>query len=288
MRETAFEGKFYPADREEGREMLKKFFSSLDQNFEKKDYKAGIVPHAGWVFSGRCASFLYNQLRRTGIECFIILGTNHSGTGSKITFSVDDFETFLGNLPVDMEVTEDIIVQLKKAGLDCGADESVHKYEHSIEVQTPFLKAVSKEAKIVPMLIRDLNPIEVEKFGKILSNIIKSSGRKIFILASSDMTHYGKGYGFVPFTDNVKDNLYKLDENIINKIISLDVIGFLGEARKSTVCGKEAIAVCMSASKNLGLKAEKLCYCTSGDVLGKWDNVVGYASIGFYNIPGVS
>ncbi len=285
MRHAIVEGKFYPEDKTTLKKQIESFFSQLEvASLKDRNVRAGIAPHAGYVYSGKCAAFLCHLLRKNQFDTFLILGTNHSGLGEKITFSIDDFDNCIGKVESDMEVIEEILVSGKKNKFDIGVSEEAHKYEHSIEVQLPFLQVVQKQFKIVPCLVRDLSLMEVEKLGKIISNIIKESekkGKKIFVLASSDFTHYGKAYGFLPFADKVRENLYALDNRAIEKILKLDVERFYGEARRTTICGFNAVAVSVAVARNLGLSAEKLCYYTSGDVSGKWDNAVGYASVAF-------
>lgn len=282
MRHAIVSGKFYPESKEELKKQIDGFFSQLEiASLKQREIRAAIVPHAGYVFSGKCASFVYRLIKNQEFDCFIILGTNHSGLGSKVSMSVDDFDTPLGAVESDMGVMEDILIKAKKENFNIGVDEEAHKYEHSIEVQLPFLKSVQKKFKIVPILLRDLSIKELEKFGKILSDIIKASQKKIFVLASSDFTHYGRAYGFSPFTENIKENLYNLDDKAIQAIIRLDAEEFYVQSRKTTICGSQAIACLITIAENLKLTAEKLCYYTSGDVLGKWDNVVGYASLVF-------
>lgn len=286
MRHAVVEGQFYPGKKDELKQMIDGFFSKLEvASVKDKPIKVGIVPHAGYIYSGKCAAFLYKQLKNLDFDTFIILGTNHSGLGEKIAFTIDDFDNSLGVVECDMEIIEDLLVKLKNSKLNVGVSEEAHRYEHSIEVQLPFLQQVTRKFKIVPVLLRDLSIIDIQKMGKMISDIIKENekkGKKIFVLASSDFTHYGDSYGFVPFKDNIRENLYKLDGEAINKILELDVEGFYGKARLGTICGFNAVAVLVSVAKNLKLTPEKLCYYTSGDVLGKWESAVGYASFGFY------
>jgi len=286
MRKAVVAGQFYPEDKNELRKMIDGFFSNLQvSSVADKPIRAGIAPHAGYVFSGKCAAYLYRMIKNQKFDTFIILGTNHSGMGENVCFSISDFETPLGIVETDMGLVEDLLVQIKKLNVKSGVSEEEHKYEHSIEVQLPFLQQSAKNFKIVPVLLRDLSIKHVESLGRIFSSVIKQqekSGKKIFVLASSDFTHYGKGYRFLPFTDHVKENLYKLDGEAIDSILKLDVEGFYGKSRTTTICGGNSVSVCVEIAKSLKLSAEKLCYITSGDVSGKWDNVVGYASIGFY------
>lgn len=283
MRHSIVSGKFYPANKQELEKQIEKFFSNLEvasvKIKENKEIKAGIVPHAGYAFSGKCASFVYKLLKNQEIETFIILGTNHSGLGSKISLSIEDFDTPLGLVESNILLIEKIMQ--KASGLDIEVNEPSHKYEHSIEVQLPFLQSINKNFNIIPIILRDLSLKEIKSFSGILADIIKED-KKIFVLASSDFTHYGESYSFLPFSENIRENLYKLDNKIIDKILKLQTDKFIDEAGESTVCGKDSISVCMETAKNLNLKAEKLCYYTSGDVIEDWDNCVGYASIVFY------
>jgi len=286
MRKAVVAGQFYPEDKNELKKMIDSYFSDLQvSSVADKPIRAGIAPHAGYAFSGKCAAYLYRVIKNQKFDTFIILGTNHSGMGENVCFSISDFETPLGIVETDMNLTEDLLVQIKKLNVKSGVSEEAHKYEHSIEVQLPFLQQTAKDFKIVSILLRDLSIKDVESLGKAFSSIIKQqekAGKKIFVLASSDFTHYGKGYRFLPFTTNVRENLYNLDNSAIDSILHLDVEGFYGKSRLSTICGGNSISVCLEIAKNLKLSAEKLCYTSSGDVSGKWDNVVGYASIGFY------
>ena len=286
MRQAIVSGKFYPSKPDELKKQIEKFFSNLEvastKIKENKQVKMAIVPHAGYAFSGKCASFAYKLIKDTDADVFIILGTNHSGLGNKISFSIDDFDTPLGIVESDMEIIEEMIIKAKKENFDVSVDENVHRYEHSIEVQLPFLQSINKNFKIVPVLLRDLNLPEIKKFSKIISTIIKSSRKNIFIISSSDFTHYGSSYNFVPFRENIKENLYNLDSKIINAILKLDSDEFYVLSRKTTICGSQSILCLIEIAKNLKLKSEKLCYYSSGDVVDEWDNCVGYASIVFY------
>jgi AmmeMemoRadiSam system protein B len=283
MRQAIVAGRFYPSNKDELRKQVEKFFSSLDvASLKQREIRAAIVPHAGYTYSGKCASFVYHLLRNSRFDTFIILGTNHSGLGDKVSLSIEDFDAPFGRVESDIDIVEDLISWMRD--VDVGVSEEAHRYEHSIEVQLPFLQLVQKKFKVVACVLRDLRPRDAEEIGRTISSIIKKhekKGKKIFVLASSDFTHYGKAYGFVPFSQDVRENLYELDERAIGQILRLDTAGFLAEASK-TVCGKDAIACLIETAKNLDLKPEKLCYYTSGDVSDDWKSAVGYGSVVFY------
>jgi hypothetical protein len=282
MRHAKVAGKFYPENKDELKRQTDKFFSSLDVASQKpRNLRAAIVPHSIYAYSGKCASFVYSLIKNTSFDSFIILGTNHSSLGSRFSLSIEDFETPFGNVENDIEIIEQMVTLAREEDIDLEVDENSHKYEHSIEVQLPFLQSVQKNFKIVPVLVSNPSIEEINKFASILSRLIEKSGKKIFVLASSDFTHYGLNYGFLPFLDDIRENLYAFDEKIILSILKLDVNNFIEKTKDSSVCGRSAIACLVQFAKLLNLKVEKLCYYTSGDVIDEWDSVVGYASIGF-------
>jgi AmmeMemoRadiSam system protein B len=163
---------------------------------------------------------------------------------------------------------------------------SEHHTEHSIEVQLPFLQFVSSDriadVRIAAVMIADSR---FEKWGKIIKEAIEETGRKVCVVCSSDFTHYGPNYGYVPFEEDIAANMKKLDTGAVDFILKQDAKGFLEytEKKEATICGRHGIAVLAWLMKNLAgqKKGELLKYYTSGDVLGNHDNAVGYAAIVF-------
>lgn len=285
MRRAVVAGQFYPEDKNELKEQINRLLGSLDvSSIPSGNVKAGIVPHAGYSYSGKCAACFYSAMKNREFGTALILGTNHSGMGENVCFSIEDFETPLGRVSSNIEIIEDLLIELKKTKIKVGVDEGAHRYEHSIEVQLPFLQYLGKKFEIVPVLVRDLSIKELETVANIFSRVIKNYEKihgNVLIIASSDFTHYGKAYGFLPFTDKIRDNMYSLDKRAVDSVLGLDAEGFYSEARKSTICGGQVVTLLIQVAKSFKLEPKKLCYYTSGDVSGKWDNVVGYASFAF-------
>ncbi len=281
MRKAAVSGMFYEEDKEKLKEQIEKSFSSEfgpGDIGEKKDNKilGAVVPHAGYVYSGPCAAYVYKEIGESKIpDVFIILGTNHTGQGESSVL-LDDFETPLGVVKVDKEFGQ----KLKE---NCGLEENeeLQAEEHSIEVQLPFLQNIVKDKlRIVPIVVT--HGSNYKKMAKGIKKTVEEEGKEVCIIASSDFTHYGLNYGYVPFTERVKDNMYKQDEIAIKHITHLDVETFLEyvDIKGATVCGTYAIAVMVEACKLIGCKKGKLLkYYTSADMMGDYSNAVGYASI---------
>jgi MEMO1 family protein len=271
MRQSIVEGQFYESDKEN----LKKQIESCFKNkwgpgfpSKKKDKQIiGVIcPHAGYSFSGPCQAFSYKEIAESNKpDVYILLGLSHSGFNSCI--SIEDWKTPLGILKVDQELAKKINLPI---------DEIAHQNEHSIEVQLPFLQYVDKKAKILPIIIS--SDIDIKKFAK---NLVKSLYKKTsIIIVSSDFTHYGKNYDFIPFKEKIKENIAQLDKKAIEAIKQLDSIKFLEYSQKTTICGQYPINALIEISKLLKpQKIQLLKYYLSGDLSKDYTNTVSYASI---------
>ena len=260
MRKPVVSGKFYPAEKAELIEEIKGFVKKNPNN----KVIAGIVPHAGYTFSGKCAGKVYGLLPEA--QTYVMAGTNHTGLGKEISISLEDFETPLGIVKNDMQLGKEILQEL---GLQ--EDSQAHKYEHSIEVQLPFLQQSQKDFKIVPIILADYNLEICKKLAKAIFKSSRKLKRKVILLASSDFTHSGPSYGAMIDM--------KIDKDAINKILKLDSKGFLDIANKTTICGAGAICTVIEFSKFKGAKkAELINYYDSSSVFPSADKV-GYAGI---------
>jgi len=267
MRKPIVAGQFYPADKSVLESDIKKYIKRNPDNA----IKAVIVPHAGYFFSGKCAGKAFSVLPES--ETYILLGVNHSGHGENIAISLEDFETPLGEVKNNIQMSKEILKQL-----NLKEDNEAHKYEHSIEVQLPFLQIIqnSKRFKIVPIILKNYTIETCENLAKIIFQAAKKLKQEIVVIASSDFTHFGPNYGFVP-----KENPKKIDKKAIDSILKLDSKGFFDVAEKTTICGAGAICTVIELSKRLGAKkAQLLGYYTSADIM-PGENQVGYASIAF-------
>jgi len=242
-----------------------------------------IAPHAGYAFSGPCQAWAYKEIAESRFpDLFIILGTNHQGLGKSATL-LDDFETPFGIVKTDIEFAKKLI---KNSEFQLIENPELHANEHSIEVQLPFLQFVNKDylndIKIVPIIV------SAGSDYKVLANAIHKTAlalnKKIMFIASSDLTHYGISYGYVPFHDNIKQKLYDLDKGAIKFIEKRDSWAFLDYVKetKATICGAHAIAAAIELARLMKAKeANLLHYYTSGDMTNDYANAVGYASVVF-------
>jgi AmmeMemoRadiSam system protein B len=241
--------------------------------------KAIIAPHAGYIYSGPCAAWAYKELAEAEFaDLYIIIGPNHSGSGNAV--SMQGYETPFGLARVDQEFAKNLLEKNDELKLD----EEAHAEEHSIEVQLPFLQFATKDQthalKILPIIISE---IDYTKLGLDLKETILESGKKVVIIVSSDFTHYGHNYHYIPFSTDIKKNIYGRDRKAIDFIEKLDANGFIGyiDETMGTVCGAFPIAVLLKSLKHA--KVELLQYYTSADLEGEqtYKNSVSYAAIVF-------
>ncbi|MBD3354505.1 AmmeMemoRadiSam system protein B [Candidatus Woesearchaeota archaeon] len=238
-----------------------------------------IAPHAGYKFSGAGQAWCYKAVGESEFaDIYIILGTSHAGFSDAATL-LEDFETPFGEVKVDEKFAKSLI--------DKGAvkeDKMAHQQEHSIEVQLPFLQFTEKkkieDIKIVPVVVG--KEADYKRLGKAIADTAKQMEKKVILICSSDFTHHGIHYGYVPFRRNVEKKLEEFDKSFIKWIEEMDSWSFLNNVEETgaTICGRYAIAAFIEACRALGASKVRVeQYYTSGDVTGDWSNAVGYASI---------
>ncbi|HSV27786.1 MAG TPA: AmmeMemoRadiSam system protein B [Sedimentisphaerales bacterium] len=218
---------------------------------------AGIVPHAGWVFSGALAAMVFESIRKTrdGVDTFVIFGAVHSWYGSGEAAAVYDsgtWQTPLGEVEVDAELAQALIAASGAAEANCSA----HVREHSIEVQVPFIQHLFPQAKILPVMIA---PTELSaKLGTDAAGVIKAAGRKIVCIGSTDLTHYGPRYGFDPKGVGEKAVAWAKDVNdkaLISLAVGMEAERIVDVSEeKMNACGAGAVAATAAAARAMGRK----------------------------------
>jgi len=282
MREAKFAGSFYEKYENSLLKQLEGCF--LDKNGPgalpsgKGDkIKAAIVPHAGYTYSGACAAWAYKAIAEAGLpDLFIIIGPTHHHPESG--FSMETYETPLGYV----RVHQDFARKLGEKG-HIKQNEKIFEGEHCIEVQLPFLQFVFKKniekIKVLPILISD--DVDLDNLALDLKELLIDSGLNAVFLISSDFTHYGRDFHYVPFSKDVKQKIYDQDGDAINFIKNQDAAGFLSFVKENfiTICGFKPIYLLLKAFNFDKALLEQ--YYTSGDLSGDYKNTVSYASIIF-------
>ena len=245
--------------------------------------KGGVVPHAGWTFSGRTAARVFFTIKDSGKEpeTFVFLGAVHRYPVDQPT--VDTSETW--STPFgDISVDKDLIQELLEKEIGLVGNPAAHRDEHSIEVAAPFIRLLFPRSSLVPIVCP---PAEgAHAFGIKLGQALR--GRNVIVMASTDLTHYGFDYGFAPAgskASEVLDFMKKNDGRIIQLALSMRAEEIVPEARANmNACGSGALAACVAASKALGAESGVLVeYSTSYEAMPEDPlyRCVGYAGLVF-------
>lgn len=232
-----------------------------------KEHAIGILsPHAGLIYSGSVAGQVYSSIEFP--KTFVLIGPNHTGLGAKISMMASgEWEIPTGVFSIDEKLSHRIAANVPIVSKDAQA----HIFEHSLEVQLPFIAYFSKEPKIVPIIIMSASLEECRLLGDGIAKSIKEVNYETVIVASSDMSHY------VP-----DDVARQKDKKAIGMITALNPEGLYEVVvrERISMCGYLPAVVMLFAAKALGaIEARLIKYSTSGEVSGDYDQVVGYAGM---------
>jgi MEMO1 family protein len=287
IRRPIVAGQFYPDSQQECHDQINQFISSFAANEQlPAKIAAGIVPHAGWVFSGRTAALLFWSIKQKhrDVDTFVIFGTTHGYYGSQpAVYNRGLWETPLGEISIDEELAVDVLAA-GPAVHDCNA----HRTEHSIEVHIPIIQKLFPSAKILPIL----TPPEEQSLtlGRNIGGIISRQGRKkIICVGSTDLTHYGPRYGFTPKGLGPKAIQWAAqvnDRRFIDLAVGLESKALLdGAVQNCYACGPGAAAASIACAKVLGVeKGLLLEYTNSNDIMFRQFKSTGADSVGYASI----
>ncbi len=265
IRKSAVAGLFYPLD---ATELENQILSLLDENKPTKKYNniAGIVvPHAGYIYSGKSAAIAYNVIKEnTQFETAIILSPSHHKyfEGSCI-YNGDAYETPLGEIPINKAIAKYIVDSSESIYFG----EDGHKEEHALEVQLPFLQAITDYCDIVPIVIGNQSLKNLKELSAVLSEF---ADERTIIIASSDLSHF-----------HSKGNAFALDSIVANRISNFEYPELYNDLANGNceACGGGAIVTLLETADITGRnKAEVLSHTDSGDVSNDNSSVVGYLS----------
>ncbi len=278
VRRPTVAGQFYEADAEELRAQIKSCFlhkigpqklPEVNLTSHPRSIVGLICPHAGYMYSGPVAASAFYELAQDGKpDTVILMGPNHTGYGSALSMMRQGaWQTPLGNVEIDTTLAD----KIKQEASLIDVDEVAHRYEHSLEVQLPFLQFLYGDAfKIVPICFLMQDYDSAVEVGGALEEVLY--GTNTVVIASSDMTHY----------EPAKRAAEK-DQAALKAVTDLDAKRFYDtvEAQNITACGYAPITALITYANGVCAKAQLLNYHNSGDVTGDHSSVVGYAAVSF-------
>ena len=262
-RAPMFAGSFYP---ENSDELITTVTSLIDSTHQARPALLAAVPHAGYVYSGKTAGIVYGQVVIP--DKIIILCPKHRHYGERIALYPDgDWVLPTGRVQIDRDLTEQIFLEIPDAKKDTVA----HKYEHSLEVNLPFLLQCNPDLSIAAIALAHLDLEECRAVGQGLAKILTDAPDNILIVASTDMSHFISA-----------PEAKKLDGLVIERFQELDPEGLYNTVHKHRIsmCGVIPVTVGLFCAAAMGARrGEVLDYTHSGEVTGDHSEVVGYAGM---------
>jgi AmmeMemoRadiSam system protein B len=243
---------------------------------------AALVPHAAPRYSGTVAAAAYRHVQLAKPERVFILGFSHAGGQRGVAIpNVARYRTALGEIAVDASSGR----ALYAAAPFRLVDES-EACDHSVESQLPFLQRVAPAARVIRLYVGQLEEEERTAAAQALARAYHPGD---VLLASSDLTHYGPSFGYVPFPVDslIAARLRELDRAVLAAASSLDCGLFFATLRKSgaTACGYQPISLLLrtlSLMDGEDIFQQELDYQTSGEITGEFCEGVSYAAAGYF------
>ena len=262
VRQPAVAGKFYTNDPDQLRETL----DSMVPKGETETAIGIVAPHAGYIYSGKVAGRVYGAVRVP--DTVLVIGPNHTGVGAPAALSPSgEWLTPLGPVPVNSRLSKLILKHAPVVREDVAA----HRFEHSLEVQLPFLQYRNPRVSIAALCLSLHDFDSLSALGEGIARAILEYGDEVLIVASSDMTHYESAR-----CAKAKDELALAQLAAMNPEALLKIC----REKDITMCGVIAATVMLVAAKSLGATSSRLVsYATSGEVNGDLQRVVAYASL---------
>ena len=277
VRHAARSGQFYPGDKQALSSMIGDFLEKAEKVVVNGEIVGLWVPHAGYMFSGQVAANAYCTVHGSNYDVVIVIGPSHYEPirGASIG-DWDIYRTPMGDVKVDTELAQ----KIRDTSSLVNSVPSAHKYEHSVEVQIPFIQTVLPGVPIVPMVIGQLSMKDSKKIAQALVKAVQ--GKKVLFIASSDMSHfpsYKDAYEVdLLVMDAVADFDVKKVYNLNRSLMKKNIPGL-----ECVLCGQGALTTVMMATMESGAKESRaLPYANSGDIYGERHRVVGYGAAIFY------
>ncbi|MBD3220770.1 AmmeMemoRadiSam system protein B [bacterium] len=274
-RQPVLAGAWYPADPDRLRDRIDGYLAGAEPDrMPPGEPTVALVPHAGYEYSGPTAGKAYGLLRGRRYDAVFVLAPSHRAYLDRPALpGAEVFASPLGEVPI----ATDIVAALAATG-HYVIDDRAHGPEHAVEIQLPFVQRALPDTPIVPILVPPLAASLRREVARALDPW--RDARHLFVI-STDLTHYGRDYGYVPFEQDVATRLEQLDTGALLKILAHDADGLrrYGEDTGITMCGLDAAALVLDVDDPPPHHAELLDYTRSADRTGDFRMSVSYAAV---------
>jgi AmmeMemoRadiSam system protein B len=267
---------WYPVDKKECQREIGSFLEGWSPSVSLKIVRGGVVPHAGWYFSGKLAARVFHFLKSKGKADLIVLYGGHLGSDDFPRMVMEEgWETPFGDIAMDTEFSKNLTKRIEMKA------ESPASGDNTVEIQLPMIKYFFPEAKL--LAIRSPSSLKSKSLGEEVAGLAKERGVSILAIGSTDLTHYGPNYGFLSkgigraSVEWVKN---ENDKGFIDRALRMDAESVLKHALENdSACSAGAAASAIATCKTLGAeKGALIDYYTSYDIMPD-DSFVGYAGI---------
>jgi len=289
-------GTWYPADPATLHATVKKFIDAAAVESPEYRLAACIVPHAPYGFSGDVAAHAFTLLRPGQFDRVVVLTASHFAEfrGCSIP-AVDCFRTPLGDVPLDhdsvRELTWSSLIESRTVsylGRAARRRTPLHEKEYGVEAILPFLQVQLGAFKLVPLIVGQLTTMDGDPDDAAIESLVdrlrQCIDKRTLVVVGATFTRYGETFGYVPFTDNVPDQLRKLDEETFAPILEKDYRSFRAVVAKSKNATDAALPIELLLRLLPNTAAAALLhYDTSGRKAGRFDESVSYAAFAFFD-----
>ncbi len=278
VRRSTCAGTWYPGKTADLRRAVDDMLSEARPPEVKDDPAAVLVPHAGLRYSGKVAACAFKALRGRQYDRVVVLALSHRAggwyRGASVPARCTAYETPLGQIPVDQEACRNLLSH--KLFRDIA---EADQREHSLEIELPFLQRVLGDFKLVPVLMGSCEPQDYDPMARALLELVDD---RTLLVVSTDFTHYGSNYGYVPFTEDVEKKLNELADAALKPILACDFDGFRRHVAETqdTICGRNAVSLLLRLLQlRGGAEGTLMGRDTSGHITGDFRNSVTYLAV---------
>jgi AmmeMemoRadiSam system protein B len=281
LRKSVFAGSWYPAGAKECEQEIQAYLAEAPRNMAAdRRFIGGIVPHAGWFYSGSIACNVIHELAKGESPDVIALFGMHLHPGApRYIMAAGAWQTPLGDIEIESVVAEALLERF-----DFEVEDHRHfTRDNTIELQLPFVKRFFPAARLLPIGVPP-HPDSIA-IGQAVAELAAERNLRLKVIGSTDLTHYGTNYGFTGHgsgsaaVDWVKN---ANDRRIIDAMLAMAPEAVIEEALASqNACCAGAAATALAAARQMGAaRAETLAYASSYDK-SPGDSFVGYVGIVF-------
>ncbi len=284
IRKPSFAGSWYPAKASECEAEIRAFLSGTRmEDLPETSHLGGIVPHAGWYFSGALACRVIATLRGPKQEpppdIVVVFGMHLHPQSTACIMTEGAWETPFGAIEIETEISGMLAEQFPFK-----IETPAHfTPDNTIELQLPFIKHFFETSRLIP--IGAPPSLKTLEMAALLADTAQKAGKTIKVIGSTDLTHYGDNYGFAPAGRGERAAEWARDQNdrkVIDLMLAMNPEGVMAEGlHHQNACCSGAAAAAIAAAKRLGARtAHYVGYSSSRD-RHPGDSFVGYAGMTF-------